>query len=294
MPKGSLSELALRHAWSQWAELGVSASGALVPQYAIDLEAAICFAPLLSDLDPRLHDEILDWCIQFASGFVSVSVLKQTLKLFSSEHQQRVLRFTATVNALASTRWPAVSHDVLRFAPSGKSRCRTERPGAVQLRARKIFGINARADIIVGLAQNALSPQPQWIQISHLVGLGYSKRNLTDALNDLATGGVLGTLHVGNKNQYSLRNHELLRDLLAPMPPAGGRPWRQLLALLASLVDVERRVRSKSAISQAVEINDVLDEHRDALGRVRINVPLIDVVDPISTVANWLESEMSP
>lgn len=294
MRNSSLSEIALRHAWSQWAELGVSASGALVPEHTIDLEAAICFAPLLSELDPRLHDEVLDWCIQFASGFVSVSVLKQTLKLFSSAHQQRVLRFTATVNALAKTHWPANSHEVLPVVPSRKSRCRTERPGAVKLRARKIFGINARADIIVGLAQSPASPQPQWTQISHLVGLGYSKRNLTDALNDLATGGILGTLHFGNKNQYALRNHELLRDLLAPMPPGGGRPWPQLLALLASLVDVERRVSSKSAISQALEINDVLDEHRDALSRARISVPFIDVVAPISTVANWLELEMRP
>jgi hypothetical protein len=294
MLSGSIGEIALRHAWSQWAELGVSASGAVVPQHAMDLEAAICFAPLLAELDPRLHDEVLDWCVQFGSAFVSVSVLKHTLKLFDQPHQQRVLRFTATVNAHAKTRWPALSHEVLQFTPSHKSRCRTERPGAVQLRARKIFGINARADIIVGLAQNAVSPQPQWTQISHLVGLGYSKRNLTDALNDLAIGGILGTLHIGNKNQYALRNHELLRELLAPMPPAGGRPWAQLLSVLASVLEVETTVSSKSAISQALAINDALNEHRDALGRVRINVPLIDVVDPLATVANWFETEMRP
>ena len=186
---------------------GVSASGWIVPQSPVDLEAAIAFAPVLADIDPRLHAEALDWCIAFANDFVSVTSLRHALAAFDEEHRGAFDRFASIVNVQGATKWPVREPVHLdSFRPSGKSQCRTDHAACVQLRARKVFGINARADILVGLALLPDSPQTQWTHVSLLRNLGYSKRALSEALNDLAGGGMLGTSEL--RQHHSVRVEE--------------------------------------------------------------------------------------
>jgi hypothetical protein len=271
----------------------VSASATLTPRHGVDLDAAIAFAPALADLDPRLHDETLDWCIQFARDFVSVSCIKHCLKFFDSEHRGRFDRFAAIVNTHGGTKWPTAVPPP-PFTPSGKSRCKLDRAAAIQLRGRKIFGINARADILVGLALYPLDPNPRWTHVNHLLDLGYTKRSLSDALNDLHAGGMLGTLKFGNTIRYALRKHEALRQILDPMPDTLGQPWAQRLALAASLLSVQRRTRDKSITTQAVEVRKVLEARRFALERSFTVLPDLSAGDPWPQIDAWMEPLLRP
>ena len=273
--------------------LGVSGSWVLVPEHAVDLEAAIAFAPALADIDPRLHDEVLDWCIQFGHHFVSVTCLKHCLRSFEATHVERFNRFAAIVNAHSGAKWPA-SIALSRFEPSGKSKLKLDRPASVHLRARKIFGINARADIVVGLTLLGPTPDPRWTHINLLLDLGYSKRALNDAFNDLALGGLLGTLRFGNTIRYALKNEDALRSLLAPIPARPGQPWAQRLAVAASLLDVERRTREKSATTHAVEVRKVIERHRKDLERSGTFVPDIRTGDPWPEINAWIATLLRP
>ena len=293
MKTKSVADLCLDLAWSQWASLGVSASGALVPEHAVDLEAAIVFAAALGDIDPRLHDEVLDWCIQYGRLFTSVSVMKHCLGLFDEDHRDRFEGFAAVVNKYGRTKWPTNSPPT-RFVPSGKSRLRLDRPAAVQLRARKIFGISARADILVGLVLMPVTPEQRWTHVNLLLELGYTKRNLSEALNDLLLGGTLGSMRFGNTIRYALRSREPLRQLLHPVPTTEGQPWMQRLAVAASLLMVQRRTQNKSMTTQAVELQKLFENRRSLLERSLIQPPVLSPTDPWPAVITWLASELRP
>ena len=280
-------------AWSQWCALGVSGSGVLVPRHAVDLEAAISFAPCLEQLDPRLHDEVLDWCIHWARDFTSVSSLKQMLSMFDPGHRAQFERFAAIVNAQGGARWPTETRP-RAFVPSGKSRCKLDTAASVQLRARKLFGINARADILVALTLEPASTRPRWTHVSSLLGLGYTKRNLSFALTDLQAGGVLTWTRVGNRIVYTLEKAEPLRLLLAPMPDTPGQSWGPRLALAASLIEVDRQTQGKSATTRAVEARKVLESKRPILERAEIAFPELGAGDPWRAIEAWMEPMLQP
>lgn len=293
MTASSLIEQCRQQAWSQWTALGVSASAVLVPAHSVDLDAAIAFAPALADLDPRLHHEVLDWCIQFARDFSSVSCIKHCLKLFDADHQDRFAEFAAIVNARGGTKWPT-TRSPRSFVPSQKSRCRLDRAAAIQLRGRKIFGINARADILVGLSQYPVQAAPRWTHVNLLLDLGYTKRALSDALNDLRAGGMLGALKVGNTIRYALSKPEPLRQILAPVPETLGKPWSKILALTASLLSVQSRTREKSVTTNAVEVRKVLERRRSSLDASAIVTPDISPGDPWPQIEAWIEPLLRP
>ena len=283
MPK-SLVELCRDLAWSQWTALGVSGRAA-EPSTAIELESAIVFAAELEEVDPRLHAEVLDWCIQFADEFVSVSVLKHVVRRFESTHFDR---FAAIVNSQAGTKWPTNTTTGVKFRRSGKSVCRIDRPAAIALRARKIFGINARADVLVELALHPFGPRPTWSRVSSFNELGYTKRNVSSALRDLQIGGVLDTLTIGNSLRYKLRSLEVAQ-LLAPLPIQASVAWGAKLALAAGLIAVQRKTANKSAVTIAVEIKKLLERHATLLPIV-----IVDPHDPWRSIDTWLEPWLAP
>jgi hypothetical protein len=283
-------------AWSQWSALGVSGSGVLVPHYAVDLEAAISFAPCLEHLDPRLHNEVLDWCIHWARDFTSVSSLKQMLSMFDAEHRALFEHFAAIVNAHGGTKWPTDAKP-RAFVSSDKSICRLGEPASVQLRARKVFGITARADILVCLALDLPSDlPPRWVHVNDLLSLGYTKRNLSEACTDLHMGGMLGALPFGNAIRYALKPERVapLRMLLAPMPENPGPPWGPRLALAASLLEVDRRTHGKSATTRAVEVRKLLERKRPIMERGRIAPPALGTGDPWPEIEAWMEPMLRP
>ncbi len=302
-----LQSLCREVGWSQWVALGVSGKGA-EPKHAIDLEAAITFLPAFEVLDPRLYAEAIDWCIQFAADYVSVSVLKSFLALMPPAHRAKFATVATIVNAQGGTKWPKedvaalseITHARDRaalpnFRPSGKSQRRIGSPAAVQLRGRKIFGVSARADMLVALAMlGDTAGKPEWTHVNSFAGLGYQKRNLSHALTDLCDGGVVHAHKVDNTVRYEFVQADPVRTLLQPLPETAGVPWAPLLALAAALLDVQARTHNKSLTTQGVEVNNVLSALRPLLARNQIAVPSIHAGNPWPQLLPWLARELQP
>ena len=66
--------------WKQWTALGVAGVGNPAKQ-AIDLEALIAFTPFVGQMEPRLIEESIDWCARIGTSFISISRLRQILRL---------------------------------------------------------------------------------------------------------------------------------------------------------------------------------------------------------------------
>ncbi|HPH70617.1 MAG TPA: hypothetical protein PLF40_32925 [Kofleriaceae bacterium] len=302
-----LQSLCREVGWSQWVALGVSGKGTTA-RHAIDLEAAIAFLPAFETLDPRLYAEAMDWCIQFAADYVSVAALKTFLALMPAAHRTKFVSVANIVNAQGGTKWPTASEPgsdeaghardrapLPQFRPSGKSQRRIGNPAAVQLRGRKIFGVSARADMLVALAMlgNAAG-NPEWTHVNTFSGLGYQKRNLSHALTDLCDGGVVHAHKVGNTVRYEFVQAEPVRKLLQPLPETAGVPWAPLMALAAALLDVQARTHNKSQTTQGVEVNNVLSALRPLLARNQIAVPSVQAGDPWPQLLPWLARELQP
>lgn len=72
---------------------------------AIDLEPLLIFTSTLSNADPRLRDEALDWCSQNGRS-VSKPRLKTLLSRTSSPTHEAFSRFAGTYNCLTKSSWP--------------------------------------------------------------------------------------------------------------------------------------------------------------------------------------------
>lgn len=70
--------------WRQWAQLGVSGDAAFADRWLLDPEALLLFTLSLGRYDPRLFDEVLDWCVMNGE-WVSIQRLKSLIKRFGAE-----------------------------------------------------------------------------------------------------------------------------------------------------------------------------------------------------------------
>src|SRR5690242_10378267 len=72
----NLNDICLDLAWSHWTALGVR--GVLHGlQDGVDIEALLLFTATLRDADPRLYDEVIDWCVLYGRDCVSISRLRR-------------------------------------------------------------------------------------------------------------------------------------------------------------------------------------------------------------------------
>jgi hypothetical protein len=76
-------ETLLRFAWRQWTQVGVAGDAAVSDSWLIDVEALLLFTFEIGRFDPRLFDEVLDWCVLNAD-VISVQRLKNLLRITRS------------------------------------------------------------------------------------------------------------------------------------------------------------------------------------------------------------------
>src|SRR5262249_31371950 len=147
-----------------------------------DLEALLILTAELAEADPRLRDEALDWCV-CNSRFSSKPRLKQLLKLSTPEARARFSPFAATLAQHAGGSWPGDERcEPWRVRLSGKSTAPDlENPALIRLKLRALLGVDARADLVASVL-----PFPtRKFSAAELVFVGYTKRNIADALEML-------------------------------------------------------------------------------------------------------------
>lgn len=283
-PKPALLDQLLALSWSQWTALGVNgvepATGA-----AVDLEALMVLTAELAHDDPRLMAESVDWCARH-HRFASKPRLKQVLKQAAPGTRGSFAAFAAALERHAGGNWPgATSTGRSELQLSGKSRAPDlQRPALLNLRLRALFGVGARADLITALLD---WPSPTF-SASELVFVGYTKRNLADALDQLSAGGLLASQRVGNRVAFSWRRHHELAVMVEPLPRAIPR-WPAIMRALSAFLALLRSTEGKSKRLCLVAAAQTLRETADDLAALDLSPPRIVIGETAwEDVVEWM------
>jgi hypothetical protein len=257
-----LSDRLLDFAWDEWAQMGISAVPHRESRWAQDPEALIVFTLQVARTDPRLFDELLDWMLTNES-LLSI----RRLRAVCADDADRAL-VAGTIAWLAHRRPRARLHagghiappgnleplfaDVVTvgevdpdFAAAGLLHPNTEPsrksqapdlslPINLDFRLRGILGVSIRAEVVrILLCTNA----PRMTAAALARASVYSKRNVHDALADLAAAAVVSVLTVGGEQRYAIHKPRWAALLgLAPDGLPTHHEWPQLLGVLRTIL----------------------------------------------------------
>lgn len=266
-----LDQSLLNLAWSLWTELGIAGVKRNHQNVLISLEELLIFTSILSEVDPRLRDESIDWCSQF-HHFISISRLKSLMIDFEELAKEPFSKYAATLNAISKTNWPIyIESHPLKINLSHKSVLRPlESPALLNMRSRAIFGTGARADLVSFFLTHSDSD----FSIAQSAEIGYSKRNLAEILDDLYLGGLFSRFMQGNQQRYRLNKNDRLIAVLKPIPKHVPS-WRLIFKVLLLIRDCIKRTESSSESTKVVEIRNCLDLIKENLQKLGITPPPI-------------------
>ena len=288
----------LRFLWRQWAELGVSASGVNLEferdHWTIDPEALLLFSSVLARHDARLFDEIMDW-LGANAAFMNIPRLKSVARssalgddrviaamadVVGQHHSRLNWRFTVSnipgersplFFAAGGEPMPSYGKPDETFLRFGFTRGRVElrgrsglfnqnMPECALLRLRALFGVSARAEIILYLLTH---------ETGYPTGIaretGFSQKNIHDTMVDLSSSGFIFAKQVeGRKRSYFMRKNPPPPFLHAPDQPPEWVTWpplfKALQSLLAQLRATEEKQMSENLL--ASELRRITDEIR--------------------------------
>ena len=262
--------------WSLWTECGVSGWRHRSSDVAIDTEALILFTAQLGDLDSRLRDEATDWCITYGN-LVSTVRLKNIRKLGLGAGPE-FDEFAATVNAHADLGWPEGRARERQLTPSGRSDLDLGRPGVAQLRARAIFGVAARTEILTLLAIDGTERTAT--RLAERISFG--RRITVEAADLLVRAGLLAAPDEAVPRSYVLRRRDEVRSLLGPLP-ARTPAWAHVFRVLAATYDVAESAVDQTPVVRAIETQKRLVAVDESA--LRAGLPRIPTLD--ATAASW-------
>ncbi|MGA9315336.1 MAG: hypothetical protein WBV77_11980 [Solirubrobacteraceae bacterium] len=259
-----LTEQLVSFAWDEWAQMGVFTAPNCVSPWAQDPEALIVFTLEIGRRDPRLFDEVLDWMLANETLF---SVRRLRAMCIDQDDRKLV---AGTIGWLArqgprarlkprrEDQAPGLTDleplffgggpfgdadpdfaaaGLLRsvLLPSGKSTAPDlETSINFAFRLRAILGVGIRAELVRVMLTSHPSPATSQMLAR---AVGYSKRNVHDALGGLASAQVLMSFPIDGEQRYEI-NDEIWAALLQRDPAAlpVHRDWPQLLGALRLIV----------------------------------------------------------
>jgi hypothetical protein len=269
--RSHIVEASLDLAWSHWTGLGVRGT-ATPPETAVDPEALLCFSAALFEHDPRLRDEVIDWCRQFRDRL----------------SRPRLTRLRGAFEPSITAKLESFEKLLIEDSrASGKSRLdHLDLPARALLRLRCAFGASARAELLLALlTQWPDSAGPTAHELSEV---GYSKRNVALMLDDLVLAGLVATSIDANRVRYRLVDAAALRRLLGRLPETSGR-WHRRLPIIASFVELAGRIAHKSPEIQAIEARRVLQSHMHSITTLGLREPEVELAqDYWRSLQSWL------
>jgi len=241
-------------AWSLWKELGVAGIDRFHENCLIPPEELIILTTVVSEYDPRLRDEALDWLSRYHE-YVSVSRLRALLKGLNNDAMRSFSQFAAALNSISSAKWPSAEETVqFKVHLSGKSLLPPlESPSLLALRTRSLFGPGAKADILT----HFLARKGKYFSAADLVEIGYSKRSLMTALDHFAAAGILIATQVKNKKNYELKKQKELQVIIGKLPKTAPT-WNRILQAIIAIRSVIPRLQNSSEITKTVLFRNCL------------------------------------
>jgi len=240
--------------WSLWTELGVPGWERKHQHWWIDPEALLLFTATVDPIDLRLRDEAVAWCLQHRR-FLSEARVKRQLgeARFGepSRYQPQLGRFLATVSigrslGLGRSLQPYPVRLRHSSAPGNLNRA-----ALLSLRLRSLLGVTAKAEV----ARAFLAGSDVTLTATDLVdqGVGYTKRAVRDALEDLRAGGFAELEESGNRKGYRFLGRKSFSEFLGPVPvhfPA----WWDLFAVLRGVLDLIEGIDRFRPATRPIEI----------------------------------------
>lgn len=258
-------------AWSLWTELGVAGLQRKHSDFSIAPEELILLTAALSEFDPRLRDEALDWCIRY-HHFISPIRLQILAKKYKDYIAKSFSIFSTTFNSISNTRtkWAVFTKiDPLKFRPSGKSTLRSlEAPSMILFRLRAFLGVGSRSDILAFL----MSEKDQDFTASDLLETGYSKRRIAQILDDLANAEILSRSQVRNQFHYALIKRYPLTQLLGNTPKKMMH-WDQILAVLLPIRACLHNVENTPVGIRVIDMRNLLKKLSNELQQIHLAPP---------------------
>ncbi len=271
-----LQRRAVELAWRHWTALGV-AGVAPLPKHAIDVEALIAFTPFIAASDPRLEREAVDWCTRIAPRFVSISRLRQLVRLMPPRAEGSAIDLPKLV--IDKRKGGAAPRRLSRKSRSP----RLDHPSLVQLRSRYVFGVGARADVVVALVMRPRDAEVT--RMSSVRPIGYTRQAVAMVVDELAQTGVLEKFVANQTASYTLIKGAPLRALLAPLPKRAPS-WPQRFALIANILETWRRFGTRA--SYGIELAKALDKLHPLAASIGERAPIVGRPQTIiSNVDRW-------
>lgn len=207
-PSDSLRGAVAERIAAQWIALGCQLVGP-PDRTVIDLEALVAATAEADTLDARVREVALDWCI--GQGRVINGSRLKTVATEIAGPGGRLGVFAATVAAGGGPRWPVATAGP-HYTTRGKVVV-SDLTGPARLiwRLRAAFGVNARADILVALAQTP----DRALTIADLARrTRFTKRNVAVAVSSMALAGAVEADRRGNEDRIRLADDFPLRPWL--------------------------------------------------------------------------------
>lgn len=284
--------------WRQWGQVGL-ASASVEPRdrWIVDPEALLLLGSTFARHDPRLFDETMDWLLRNAA-FVNLSRLKSLQRRFDFSGMPvmaalatRVMQENRRLNWRLVLPRSGSGHEPLfmdvygvplpdfgssdpGFLDAGFKRGKVNlrgmsrrfnpiMPECALLRLRALFGVSARADVLLYLLTH---------DAAHPSGIaretGFSQKNIQDTLVDMAASGFVHVVQFeGRMKHYSVEKRERAGLLYHPDKP-GLVPrwvtWPPLFRAMEILLSGIRRIESVSMSDEllASELRKLMEEIR--------------------------------
>lgn len=297
----------LEFAWSQWAQLGMSAHATRSDRWCVDPEALILFTVEVARRDPRLFDELLDW-MSLNGRLLSLQRLRNLTPRFAIDRDLVEAVVTWVGESSPSLRWRATAETQTEsgaapvfdqtlisfigdpdpaFERYGYVRPRAERseksrgpdlsaPINMAFQLRLLFGPGSRSEVLRVLLTAADRP----LDAARIADdAGFAKRNVSDALTSLVESRVVKARWSKNERVFIAYRNKWA-TLLEIGPSASHLPtfvsWVYLLpALLEVLLWFEdESLEGLSEYMLSSGARDLIERITPALEATGIPVPL--------------------
>lgn len=275
-------------AWSLWTEIGVAGLERRHRAFSIAPEELIILTSALSEFDPRLRDEALDWCIHY-HRFISPIRLHILARKYEEYIAKPFSTFSATLNAAVGirTKWAVLTKTPpITFKTSGKSRLRAfEAPSMLNFRLKSFLGVGAKADVLAFV----LAEKREDFIISDLMEIGYSKRRLAAILEDLAVAGILSKSQVRNQLCYAFVRRNQFIKLMGEIPKKMVH-WDRILAIILPIRACLQDVEDTPVGVRVVDMRNLLNKLSSQLLQIKLNPPPLqnDFKAYWNSVTKWL------
>ncbi len=206
--KESLQEDFLVLLWRQWRTLGIAAYSPETKQ-PIDLEALILATAIAAEQDRRLWTAAIRW-LDYFQDWVNQARLKRMSATFikPDEYLRQPLIKKEIWQEVESLLSPAHSSNKTTTNTARTHRTLTppllKKPPLMQLYLRGIFGVNARAELILFFQVNGEGNSNQIARETF-----YDQKNIYIILEHWAESGFVSKESRGKQNQYSLNRRDM-------------------------------------------------------------------------------------